>query len=107
MTERNGQLVFVPIFGPNHVANLDGIPHSKVWGLRERDDSLVVHVLHAESVGYNLHHLETSRPLNIFSSEASHMRVIEDGDPDLPDAVCKALALLALAPETLELGEAN
>jgi hypothetical protein len=73
--------VFVPIFGPNHVANLDGIPHSKVWGLRERDDSLVVHVLHAESVGYNLHHLETSRPLNIFSSEASHMRVIEDGDP--------------------------
>lgn len=95
------RFVFVPIFGslecstkPAHEAWL-GQPHIRVWGYISQDDQEELVPVHAEPM---VPAITLGQPVRLLADEYAAMQDIDEGDTTLPDAVCVALARMALAP---------
>jgi hypothetical protein len=99
------RFVFVPLAGSGTPASgWAEMPHIKAWGFLV-DEEPQLTAIHTEGDAQEC--IRLFHPCAIFDAEIAAAVDVPENSPDLPDAVCKALAQLALAPETLELGEAN
>lgn len=94
------RFVFVPIFGDDVSGHTEEqwlqAPHVKAWGFLDGDDFIPIHTEPAcEAV-------ELNHAVCLFEGEIAALVDVPENSSDLPDAVCVALAKLALVPELVE-----
>lgn len=102
------RFVFVPIFGRTECATPSEAwlnqSHIKAWGYLDPEDGERLITVHTDPI---VPAVPIGASINLLWDELKAMQDVMDGDTTLPDAVCQAIAVMALMPDFTQLGEAN